>query len=144
MKRVFSLMLSVLMIALIVGTFLLPVALSEGDPGPTLVPPMSVTPIQTTTPGTGDEPFTWAYLATIAGATAFTLLVVQFLKAPLDKVWKIPTRLFVYLVALVTMLLATAFTGGLNAQNTLLAAVNAVVVSMAAFGAYEITFNRDK
>ena len=38
------------------------------------------------------EPLTWTYLATIAGAAAFTLLVVQFLKAPLDKVWKIPTR----------------------------------------------------
>lgn len=32
------------------------------------------------------EPLTWAYLATIAGAAAFTLLIVQFLKAPLDRV----------------------------------------------------------
>ena len=44
------------------------------------------------------EPLTWTYLATIAGAAAFTLLVVQFLKAPLDKVWKIPTRVFACLL----------------------------------------------
>ena len=39
------------------------------------------------------EPFTWEYLATIAGATAATLLIVQQLKLPLDKLWKIPTRI---------------------------------------------------
>ena len=66
------------------------------------------------------EPLTWTYLATIAGAAAFTLLVVQFLKAPLDKVWKIPTRVFAYVVALGVMLVATAFTTGLTVDNALL------------------------
>ena len=66
------------------------------------------------------EPLTWTYLATIAGAAAFTLLVVQFLKAPLDKVWKIPTRVFAYFVALGVMLVATAFTTGLTVDNALL------------------------
>lgn len=46
------------------------------------------------------EPFTWSYLATIAGAAAFTLLFVQLFKVPLDKVWKIPTRAFAYIVSL--------------------------------------------
>lgn len=87
------------------------------------------------------EPFTWAYLATIAGATAATLLIVQFLKLPLDKAFgHIPTRMVAYLIALVLMLVATAFTTGLTAENALLAAVNAFVVALAAMGTYEVTF----
>lgn len=87
-----------------------------------------------------EEAFTWQYLASIAGATAATLLIVQFLKAPLDKMWKIPTRLFVYVISLTIMLIATGFTEGLCAENTLLAAVNAFIVALSAYGAYEVTF----
>ena len=86
------------------------------------------------------EPFTWQYLASIAGAAAFTLLVVQFLKAPLDKIWKIPTRVFAYIIALLTMLVATAFTTGLDIQTALLAVVNAFIAALTAYGAYEVTF----
>ena len=35
------------------------------------------------------DPFTWEQLATIAGATLATLLIVQLCKFPLDKVWPI-------------------------------------------------------
>lgn len=86
------------------------------------------------------QPFTWGYLATIAGATAATLLIVQFLKVPLDKVWKIPTRVVVYIIALIIMLIATALTTGLTLNNALLAIVNAFVVALAAYGSYEVTF----
>ena len=86
------------------------------------------------------EPLSWEQLATIAGATLATLLVVQLLKLPLDKVWKIPTRIVAYVIALVIMLLATHFTTGLNWSNGILAAVNAVIVALAAMGSYEITF----
>lgn len=86
------------------------------------------------------EPFSWDYIATIAGATAATLLIVQLLKLPLDKVWKIPTRIWVYLIALILMLLSTQFTTGLTLQNALLTVVNAVIVALAAMGAYEMTF----
>ena len=86
------------------------------------------------------EPFTWEYLATIAGATAATLLIVQQLKLPLDKLWKIPTRIWVYLIALILMLLATVFTTGLSVETALLTAVNAVIVALAAMGAYDLTF----
>ena len=70
-------------------------------------------------PVTPGEPLTWAYLATIAGAAAATLLIVQFLKVPLDSFCHIPTRLFVYIVCLILMLLGTAFTIGLTAENEL-------------------------
>lgn len=90
------------------------------------------------------EPFTWEYLATIAGATLATLLIVQLLKLPLDKVWKIPTRLVAYVIALIILLLATLFTSGLTVNSALLVAVNAVIVALAAMGAYEITFRKLK
>lgn len=86
------------------------------------------------------DPFTWEQLATIAGATLATLLVVQLLKLPLDKVWKIPTRIVVYVIALVIMILATYFTAGITLENAALAAINAVIVSLAAMGSYELTF----
>ena len=88
------------------------------------------------------EPFTWAQLATIAGATLATVLIVQLLKLPLDRVWKIPTRIIVYFISLIILLLATLFTDGLTLQTGLLTAVNAVIVALAAMGAYEITFRK--
>lgn len=85
-------------------------------------------------------PYTWEYLASIAGATALTLLIVQFLKFPLDRVWMIPTRLFVYFIALLILIVATAFTTGLTLQNALMAFVNAFLVALTSYGAYEVTF----
>ena len=52
----------------------------------------------------------------------------------------IPTRILVYGIALIIMLLATVFTVGLNVETALLTAVNAVIVALAAMGTYEITF----
>ena len=86
------------------------------------------------------DPFSWEQLATIAGATVATLLIVQLLKLPLDKVWKIPTRIVAYIIALIVMLAATYFTQGLTWSNAGLAALNAVIVALAAMGSYELTF----
>jgi len=88
------------------------------------------------------EPFSWEQLATIAGATMATVLIVQLLKLPLDRVWKIPTRIVVYFIALIILLCATLFTTGLTVQNGILASVNAVIVALAAMGAYEVTFRK--
>ena len=88
------------------------------------------------------DPFTWEQLATIAGATLATLLIVQLCKFPLDKVWKIPTRIVVYVISLIILELATQFTAGLTINNALLNAFNAVIVALAAMGAYEITFRK--
>ena len=86
------------------------------------------------------EPFSWEQLATIAGATLATLLVVQLLKLPLDRVWKIPTRILVYFIGLIILILATAFTTGLDWNTGILTAMNAVIVSLATMGSYEVTF----
>lgn len=92
--------------------------------------------------GLPTEPFTWAQLATIAGATAAVLLIVQLLKLPLDRVWKVPTRIVVYVISLILLLLANLFTDGITVQTGLLTAVNAVIVALAAMGAYEMIFRK--
>lgn len=86
------------------------------------------------------EPMTWAYLGTIAGCAAFTVVVAQVIKMPLDKVWKIPTRLLVYAICLVTMLTANAMTAGLTVDTALLAVCNAFISALTAYGMYELTF----
>lgn len=88
------------------------------------------------------EPFTWQYLATILGATAATLVFVQILKLPIDKIWKIPTKIVVYFIALIILETATYFTAGLDASSAILAVFNAGLVTLAAWGAYEVTFRK--
>lgn len=86
------------------------------------------------------NPVSWDQLATIAGAATATMLIVQLLKLPLDKVWKIPTRIIVFVIAAVIMLLATYFTKGLNASAALLTILNAVIAALTAMGGYDLTF----
>jgi len=86
------------------------------------------------------EPFTWQYLATILGATAATVVIVQVFKLPLDKIWKVPTRVVVYVIALIILETATYFTTGLDISSAALAVFNAFLVAVAAYGTYELTF----
>ena len=86
------------------------------------------------------QPVTWEQLATIGGAAMATLLIVQLLKLPLDKVWKIPTRIIVFVISFIVLILATYFTQGLTWNTALLTAINAVIVALTAMGAYEMTF----
>lgn len=85
------------------------------------------------------QPFSWEQLGTIAGAALATMLIVQLLKLPVDKVWKIPTRIIVFLIAAVVMTLATYFTQGITWETALLTLMNAVIAALTAMGAYEIT-----
>ena len=88
------------------------------------------------------NPFSWEQLATIAGAALATMLIVQLLKLPLDKVWKIPTRIIVFLIAAAVMLLATYFTQGLTWNTAILTLLNAVIAALTAMGGYELTFKK--
>ena len=85
------------------------------------------------------QPFSWEQLGTIAGAALATMLIVQLLKLPVDKVWKIPTRIIVFLIAAIVMTLATYFTQGITWETALLTLMNAVISALTAMGAYEIT-----
>lgn len=88
------------------------------------------------------NPVTWEQLATIGGAAMATMLIVQLLKLPLDKVWKIPTRIIVFFIAFVVLILATYFTQGLSWNTALLTIINAVIVALTAMGGYELTFKK--
>ena len=88
------------------------------------------------------QPVTWEQLATIGGAALATMLIVQLLKLPMDKVWKIPTRIIVFVIAFVVLILATYFTQGLEWSTALLTIINAVIVALTAMGGYELTFKK--
>ena len=88
------------------------------------------------------QPVTWTQLATIGGAAMATMLIVQLLKLPLDKVWKIPTRIIVFVIAFIVLILATYFTQGLDWNTALLTVINAVIVALTAMGGYELTFKK--
>lgn len=88
------------------------------------------------------EPYTWEQIATMPGAIAATLLIVQFFKLPLDRVRKIPTRYLALAIAFALMAGAQAATRGLTLRDLPLLAINAIVVTLAAMGAYEISFRK--
>ena len=81
-----------------------------------------------------DHFFTWATLATFAGASAATALVTQFIKGWLHK---IPTQLVSYGVAVVILFLATAATGAATDWTRwVIIPLNAIIVSISANGAF--------
>ena len=86
---------------------------------------------------TGAEPefFTWTSILTVGGATAVVALFVQLTKG-LGVIAKIPTQIYSYIVAVIVLLAATIFTGGLTVSSAVLTLVNGLVVSLAANGAY--------
>ncbi len=90
-----------------------------------------------------NEFFTWTTLATYAGATLATSLITQLIKG-LGFIDKIPTRITSYAIALVVLLAATFFTGGLTLEAGALCVINAVVVSLAANGAYDAVARNKK
>lgn len=84
------------------------------------------------------ESLSWDYLATVTGAAAIVMIVVQLTKGLLDKVWKVPTTLYAYVLAVITMLAATAFTGGLTVSSALLTLFNGWIVAATAAKSYDV------
>lgn len=84
---------------------------------------------------TTTEFFTWSLLATYAGAVAATALIVQMTKG-IGFIDRIPTRIYSYIIAVVILLTATYFIGGMTWSQAGLCLVNAAVVSLASNGAY--------
>lgn len=84
------------------------------------------------------EMLTWEYLATTGGCAAFVLLFVQATKKLLDKLIYIPTTLYAYVIAVLTMVAAIAFTGQLTLSNGLLTLFNGWLVSAAAGKSYDV------
>ena len=84
----------------------------------------------------------WDILGTYAGVTMIVTLIVQYLKLPLDKVWKIPTRVLVYVISCIVLILTQVFLKTFSFDNLILSLLNGFVVSFASFGAYEVTFKK--
>ena len=81
------------------------------------------------------EFFDWSLLGSYAGAALAVAVLTQITKG-IPGIVKIPTQLWSYVLALVTLLLALAFGPGFSVQGAVLALFNAARVSLAANGGY--------
>ena len=88
-------------------------------------------------PDVPSTPFTWKYLVTVGGCAVFVLMFVQATKGIVDQFFHIPTVLYSYIVAVATLILATAFTDGLNPSNVILALFNGWLAAYTAARSFE-------
>lgn len=87
------------------------------------------------------EYFTIEMLGTSAGMIAFVTIVVQFLKLPMDKVFKIPTRFVVLGIALLLQVIYQCLIlRNYSVEAFFLSFVNSIVVALGSMGAYDVTF----
>lgn len=85
-----------------------------------------------------DAFFSWELLGTFSGAVAAVVFIVQLLKLPLDKVWRVPTQYIVYVVSFAVLALAQHFVlGGLTWDTLALVLLNSVLVALSAMSLYE-------
>lgn len=85
-----------------------------------------------------DSFFSWELLATFSGAVSLVVFIIQLIKAPIDRIGKIPTRFVVYAVSLVILTLAQHFVlGGLTLESFALVLFNSVLVALSAMSVYE-------
>ena len=81
------------------------------------------------------EFFDWNLLGSHAGAVLAVAVLTQITKG-IPGIVKLPTQLWSYVLALITLLLALAFGPGFSASGAVLALFNAALVSLAANGGY--------
>ena len=81
------------------------------------------------------EFFDWSLLGSYAGAALAVAVLTQITKG-IPGIVRIPTQLWSYVLALVTLLLAPIFGPGFSASGAVLALFNAALVSLAANGGY--------
>ena len=81
------------------------------------------------------EFFDWSLLGSYAGAALAVAVLTQITKG-ISGIVKIPTQLWSYVLALITLLLALIFGPGFSASGAVLALFNAALVSLAANGGY--------
>lgn len=84
-----------------------------------------------------DNFITYEYLATFAGLTTSTFIVVNFLKE-LKFVKKIPTQYFSAIIALILSIITSIVTGGFEFNNIPLIAINSILISCSSNGVHDI------
>ena len=90
---------------------------------------------------------TWEILATYAGATAMTTIIVQFIKGQVDKLFNLRTEALSYIVAVLVLSISNYFIGEMNVSTAFLALFNGFIVSSTSNKAFEHTkhlFESDK
>ena len=136
MKKIITILCTFLLLFTLIA---LPVMAEAVEPAAEEQAGEMITAEPVPTPGELPSEFTWKYLATTAGAAVLAFAVVQFIKAPLDTIWKSPTRLLVYLLCLITLLVANAFLNhGLTIEMAALSVFNALIAAYSAYGLYEV------
>ena len=88
------------------------------------------------------ELFNWSLLGSYAGSV-FAVAVLTQITKEIPGVKRIPTQLWSYVLALVTLLAAAVFGPGLTPQGAVLALINAALVSLSSNGGYQ-ALNRVK
>lgn len=83
-----------------------------------------------------NEFLSWNMLSSYAGVVLAVTLITELIKG-VGFIDKIPTRFVSYIIAVVLMIAAMFFTTGFSWSAFALIWVNAVVVSLAANGAYD-------
>ena len=78
----------------------------------------------------------WNMLGSFAGAASAVGLITQITKN-IPGIVKLPTQLWSYILALVVLLLAQAFTVGLTLSGAVISLFNAALVSLSANGGYQ-------
>lgn len=84
----------------------------------------------------------WGFLGTFAGAVFLVTCIVEFIKLPIDNVFKVPTRFVVYGISFIVVLMTEFFLNRLTLNLLPLVFFNAVVITMASMGTYEMTFKK--
>ena len=89
-----------------------------------------------------NEYVTYEFLGTFAGLLVVLNLIVQFLKLKIDKVWKIPTRFIVWVIAILLLTLVQAVTSPFTLESVGLILLNAVPLTLAAMGSYSLIIEK--
>jgi len=81
--------------------------------------------------------FSWQTLATFAGCTAGTAVIVQFLKN-VDFVARLSSQMIAYIVAIILLYVSYYFTGALTVSTAFIIPFNAIAVCSASSGVYDM------
>ena len=81
--------------------------------------------------------FSWEVLSTYSGAVLATTLITQIFKG-IPFIEKIPTKVFSFFIGFIVLLAAQIFTGNFAIADLALCTVNAVIVSLASNGVFDI------
>lgn len=85
-----------------------------------------------------DNFVTWDFIASYMGTVIVTMLMVQFFKE-LPFIKSIPTKYFVFIIALINIVATSVVTKTFLISNLYLMIINAILVAFTSTGTYDFT-----